>query len=93
MKKLIIILALLPTLVNAQDKPKINLNLELIKEGNKLKNEAIFTAIIGSTFAYWGTKRKNGKAMVFIGITTASLSIPMTIIGDRKVKKGIIKFK
>ena len=94
MKKVFLTLAFIPLFLQAQtnEKKEINLNLELIKQGNKTRNEAIFTAAIGSAFSYWGTKRKNGKAMVFIGAAVASLSIPMTIVGNRKINKGIKKF-
>lgn len=92
MKKITLILALIPTLAFSQTTKEVNLNLELIKEGNKNRNAAIVTAVIGSAFAYWGTTRESAKPMVFIGIATASLSIPMTIIGNRRIKKGIKYF-
>lgn len=91
MKKLILILALIPIFASGQaNKPK--LNLESIKYGNKTRNKAILTAFIGSAFAYWGTQRENGKPMVFIGLSVASISIPMTIKGNNKINKEIKKF-
>jgi hypothetical protein len=94
MKKIILIIAVfgLSSGYCQKTQEEIKLNLELIKEGNKIRNTAIHTAIIGTLFAYWGTTRKNGESMIVIGGIVASGSIPLTIIGNRKINKGIKKF-
>lgn len=91
MKKFILTIAAIAITTTAFSQ-EIKLNIEKVKEGNKIRNQAIVTAAVGSVFAFWGSKRENAKPMVWIGAAVASLSIPMTIIGDRKIKKEIKKF-